>query len=61
MKQIPVLLVLGFALSLCNLSDKLKTSTNSNTPGKSASSADNGGEVEHATPTAAQTEALAGG
>ena len=61
MKQIPVLIVLGFALSLCNLSDKLKTSTNSNTPGKSASSADNGGEVEHATPTAAQTEALAGG
>lgn len=61
MKQIPVLLVLGFALSLCNLSNKLKTSTNSNAPGKSASSADNGGEVEHATPTAAQIEALAGG
>jgi hypothetical protein len=61
MKQIPVLLVLGFALSLCNLTNKLKTSTNSNAPGKSASSADEGGEVEHATPTAAQTEALAGG
>ena len=61
MKQIPVLLVLGFALSLCNLTNKLKTSTNSNAPGKSASSADNGGEAERATPTAAQIEALAGG
>lgn len=59
MKQIPVLLVLGFALSLCNLTNKLKTSTNSNERGKSASST--GGEAEHATPTAAQTQALAGG
>ncbi len=61
MKQIPVLLVLGFALSLCNLTNKLRTSTNSNAPGKSATSTDNGGEVERATPTAAQVEALAGG
>jgi hypothetical protein len=61
MKQIPVLLLLGFALSLCNLTNKLKTSTNSSAPGKSASSADESGEVEHATPTAAQTGALAGG
>ncbi len=37
MKQIPVLLVLGFALSLCNLTNRLKTSTNSNEPGKTAS------------------------
>ena len=59
MKQIPVLLVLGFALSFCNLSNKLKTSTNSSEPGKTASS-DNG-KVERANPTAAQTEALAGG
>ena len=60
MKQIPVLLVLGFALSLCNLTNKLKTSTNSNGPGKTASKSSDG-EAEHATPTAAQTEALAGG
>jgi len=60
MKQIPVLLVLGFALSLCNLSNRLKTSTNSSGPGKSASS-DKGGDAEHATPTAAQIQALAGG
>ena len=60
MKQIPVLLVLGFALSLCNLSNRLKTSTNPSGPGKSASS-DKGGDAEHATPTAAQIQALAGG
>jgi hypothetical protein len=62
MKQIPVLLVLGFALSLCNLTNKLRSSTNSSEPGKSASSS-SGPDVaaEHATPTAAQTEALAGG
>ena len=61
MKQIPVLLVLGFALSLCNLTNKLKTSTNSNAPGKSGSSSIEGVDAERATPTAAQTQALAGG
>jgi hypothetical protein len=62
MKQIPVLLVLGFALSLCNLTNKLKPSSNSGGPGKTATSSnDSGGEAEHATPTAAQTAALAGG
>ena len=62
MKLIPVVLVLGFAISLCNLTNKLKTSTNSNGPGKTASSSsESSGEAEHATPTAAQTEALAGG
>ena len=59
MKQIPVLLVLGFALSFCNLSNKLKTSTNSSEPGKTASG--DSGKVERPNPTAAQTEALAGG
>jgi hypothetical protein len=57
MKQIPVLLVLGFALSLCNLSNKLK---NTDKSGKSSSSSSDT-SAEHATPTAAQTEALAGG
>ncbi|MDQ2975518.1 MAG: hypothetical protein M3R69_08930 [Acidobacteriota bacterium] len=62
MKLIPVVLVLGFALSLCNLTNKLKTSTNSTGPGKTASSSsESSGDVEHATPTTAQTEALAGG
>lgn len=58
MKQIPVLLVLGFALSLCNLSNKLKPS-NSNSPGTTKPA--DGASVEQAKPTAAQTEALAGG
>ncbi|MDQ2938073.1 MAG: hypothetical protein M3R67_11275 [Acidobacteriota bacterium] len=57
MKQIPVLLVLGFALSLCNLSNKLK---NTDKSGKSSSTSSDT-SAEHATPTAAQTEALAGG
>lgn len=60
MKQIPVLLLLGFALSLCNLSNKLKNTDRSGQPGKS-SSASSDTAAEHATPTAAQTEALAGG
>jgi hypothetical protein len=58
MKHIPVVLVLGFALSLCNLSNKLKPSSNSGGPGTSSESS---GDVEHGTPTAAQTQALAGG
>jgi hypothetical protein len=62
MKQIPVLLLLGFAFSLCGLGTKLKSISNSGGPGKTASSSsDTGGDVEHATPTAAQVEALAGG
>lgn len=60
MKQIPVLLFLGLVLSLCNLGDKLKTADKGTGPGKSASS-DTGGDAEKATPTAAQTQALAGG
>jgi len=61
MKQIPVLLVLGFALSLCNLTNRLKTSTKSGGPGKTATRSTASGEVEQANPTAAQTQALAGG
>ena len=60
MKQIPVLLVLGFALSFCNLSNRLKPATNSSEPATASKSSDNG-NVEKATPTAAQTQALAEG
>jgi hypothetical protein len=60
MKHLPVLLVLGFALSLCNLTNKLKPSSNSGGPGKTAT-ADSGDNAEKATPTEAQTAALAGG
>jgi len=58
MKQIPMLLVLGLALSLCNLMNKSKNSGSSSGPGKSSSS-----EIvaEKARPTTAETAALAGG
>ncbi len=59
MKQIPVLLFLGLVLSLCNLGDKLKTGDKST--GSGTSSSDTGGDAEKASPTAAQTQALAGG
>jgi hypothetical protein len=61
MKQIPVLLVLGFALSFCNLSNRLKPATSSSEPGKTASKSSDNGNVEKATPTIAQTLALANG
>ena len=59
MKQIPVLLLLGLALTLCNLTDKTKTGDSSGGSGKSASS--DTGTAEKAIPNAAQTQALAGG
>ena len=55
MKQIPMLLFLGLALTLCNLSDKLKTADKSTSSDKSSTG------TEKANPTAAQTQALAGG
>jgi hypothetical protein len=61
MKQIPVLLLLGFALSLCNLTNKLKPSSGSNSPGKSASKSSGGSDAERPVPNDAQTAALAGG
>ena len=62
MKHILVLLLLGFALSLCNLSERLHGKSGSN----SGSSSSSGGSTssrsaEKAQPTAAQTAALAGG
>lgn len=58
MKHILALLLIGVALSLCNLSERLHKSSNSGSPGSSSS-----GDVtaERAQPTAAQTAALAGG
>ncbi|SRR5258706_4410672 len=59
MKQIPMLLALGLALSLCNLMNKSK---NSGTSGSgSGTSSSSGGTGEKAEPTAAQTAALADG
>lgn len=60
MKNLLVLLLLGFALSLCNLSGKLhKTSSNSAPSGSGNGSSER--SAEHGQPTAAQTAALAGG
>ena len=60
MKHILVLLVLGCALSLCNLSERLhgKSGSNSGSPGGGGSSSRS---AEHGQPTAEQTAALAGG
>jgi len=62
MKQILALVVLGFALSLCNLTSKLTSTNKSADPAKPAtSSTGSSEEVERPTATAAQMEALAGG
>ena len=59
MKTLPLLLVLGLALSLCNLTDKLKGVGSSG--GKSDPAATGGADVETPVPTAGQYAALAGG
>ncbi len=59
MKPIPLLLVLGLALSLCNLTDKLKGVGSSG--GKSSPAATGGAGVDTPVPTADQIAALAGG
>ncbi|HKP47519.1 MAG TPA: hypothetical protein VJT50_13045 [Pyrinomonadaceae bacterium] len=61
MKQIPTLIVLGFALTLCNLGTKFKTGTNSGGAEKPGSATSGSGEAEKAAPTSAQTQAVAGG
>ncbi len=59
MKYIALVLGIGFALSLCNLSEKLKGSSNSNSSAPTVS--DNSAKPERGQPTAAQTAAIAGG
>ncbi|HEX6716600.1 MAG TPA: hypothetical protein VF088_05785 [Pyrinomonadaceae bacterium] len=59
MKNILVLLLLGFALSLCNLSGRFNKKTSSSGP--SDSSGSSGRSAEHGQPTAQQAAALAGG
>jgi hypothetical protein len=63
MKSIPVLLLLGFALSLCNFSGKFKKSGSTSGPSGSGSGSNSSTakSAEHGTPTADQTAALAGG
>jgi hypothetical protein len=70
MKLIPVLIVLGLSLSLCNLADKLrgsKNDNNTNTSGANSNSNASGPgaadlpPADRPEPTAAQTAALEGG
>ncbi len=63
MKHIPLFLVLGIALSLCGLTDKLKKeASNSGDSNKSSATAsDNDAPAERPVPTAAQTAAISGG
>jgi hypothetical protein len=62
MKHILVIICIGFALSLCNLSSRFKGKSTSTGSSGSSSSADAGGSTaEHGTPTAAQAAAIAGG
>jgi hypothetical protein len=62
MRHIVGFVVLGLVLSFCNLSSKLKRSGDSGGVGKSSTSSNEKSEdVQVGTPTAAQTEALAGG
>ncbi len=61
MKQIPLLMVLGLSLSLCNLTDKLKSRSSGDPNQPASGSGVAGADVEKATPTSAQSEAIAGG
>jgi hypothetical protein len=58
MKHVLTVVFICFALSLCNLSERLHGGGSTNKYGSSSSG---GGTVERAQPTAAQTAALAGG
>ena len=59
MKHILVLLLLGCALSLCNLSERFKKSSSTSSPSSSSSSSER--SAEHGQPTSEQAAALAGG
>lgn len=62
MKLLSLILVLGFSLSLCNLTNKLRDAGNSGNSNQSSPGARGvTAEVEQPEPTAAQIAALAGG
>ena len=60
MKHIVAVLLIGFALSLCNLSERFKKG-NSNSGPSGSSSSNSGGSAEPGRATAEQIAALAGG
>ena len=59
MKHIPFFLVLGLAISLCGITNKLKKETSSSGDSNKASASD--APAEHPVPTAGQIAAIAGG
>lgn len=61
MKQIALVLFFGFALTLCNLSERLHKSGSSGSNSGSSSGSGSAAKAEPAQPTSAQTAALAGG
>ena len=61
MKQILVLVTVGLALSLCNLSSRFGGGSGGGTNQPGSPSGDSTETVEQGTPTAAQSEAIAGG
>jgi hypothetical protein len=61
MKQVALVLFIGLALSLCNLSERLHKSSSGSGSGASGGVSDNAAQPEHAQPTAAQSAALSGG
>lgn len=61
MKNLLVLLLLGFALSLCNLSEKLHKSSSSNSGPTASGGGSSSKSAEHGQATSQQTAALAGG
>lgn len=60
MKQLPLLLVLGLAISLCNLTERIRQAGSSG-GSEPTSASKSGAPVEKAQPTAAQAAAIAGG
>jgi hypothetical protein len=63
MKHIPLFLVLGFALSLCGLTSKLKkeVSNSGDSNNSSSTASNNAAAAEHPVPTAGQIAATSGG
>jgi hypothetical protein len=61
MKHIVALVLIAFALSLCNLSERLHKGNSNSGPSGSGSSSSSGGSAEPGRATAEQIAALAGG
>jgi hypothetical protein len=61
MKHIPLFLILGIALSLCGLTDKLKIGSSNSGDSNKSSVSDNDAPAERPVPTAAQSAAISGG